>query len=62
MQKINEVLTFNLFFDNFGRVQPVRDVVGVGVLKAEVVLFDDVEVVVDLLHQLLTDRFFLQRK
>ena len=57
-----EALTFNLFFDNFGRIQPVRDVEGVSVLKAEVVLFDDVQVVVNLLHQILTNRFFLERK
>jgi hypothetical protein len=40
----------------------VRHVVRVGVLQAEVVLLDDVQVVVDLLHQLLADRLFLQGK
>ena len=55
-------LTFNLFFDGFGRIQPVADVVVVGVLEAEVILLDDVHLVVHLLHQLLPRRFLLQRK
>ena len=55
-------LTFNLFFDGFGRVQPVTDVVVVGVLQAKVILLDDVHLVVHLLHQLLPRRFLLQRK
>ena len=55
-------LTFNLFFDGFGRIQPVTDVVVVGVLEAEVILLDDVHLVVHLLHQLLPRRFLLQRK
>ncbi len=48
------ILTFDLLLDRLCGVQPVRDVVGIRVLEAEVVLLDQVEVVVDLLHQLLT--------
>ena len=54
-------LTFNLFFDGFGRIQPVTDVVVVGVLEAEVILLDDVHLVVDLLQQLLSGGLFLER-
>ena len=53
-------LTFYLFFDWFGGVDPVADVVVVGVLQPEVVLLDDVHLVVHLLHQLLPRRFLLQ--
>ena len=56
------VLTFDLFLDGFRQVQPVGHVVGIGVLEAEVVLLDEVQVIVDLLHQLLSRRFFLQEK
>ena len=56
------VHTFDLFFDGFGWVQPMTDVVVVGVLEAEVILLDDVHLVVHLLHQLLPRRFLLQRK
>ena len=55
-------LTFYLFFDWLGWVDPMTDVVVVGVLEAEVILLDDVHLVVHLLHQLLPRRFLLQRK
>lgn len=55
------LLTFNLFLDNLGRVEPVRDIVGIGVLEAKVILLNDVQVIVHLLHQLLSNRFFLQK-
>ena len=59
-RQVREVrLTFNLFFDGFGRIQPVADVVVVGVLEAEVILLDDVHLVVDLLQQLLSGGLFL---
>ena len=54
-------LTFDLFLDRFGGVDPVTDVVVVCVLQAEVILLDDVHLVVDLLHQLLTRRLLLQK-
>ena len=54
-------LTFNLFFDGFGRVQPVTDVVVVGVLQAKVILLDDVHLVVDLFQELLPGCLFLGR-
>ena len=54
-------LTFYLFFDWFGGVDPVADVVVVGVLQPEVVLLDDVHLVVHLLHELLARRFLLQK-
>ena len=54
-------LTFNLFFDGFGRVQPVTDVVVVGVLQTKVILLDDVHLVVDLFQELLSGRLFLGR-
>jgi hypothetical protein len=47
------LLTFDLFLDRLRRVQPVGDVVGVGVLEAEVVLLEQVQVVKDLFHKLL---------
>ena len=56
------LLTFYLFFDWLGWVDPMTDVVVVGVLEAEVILLDDVHLVVHLLHQLLPRRFLLQRK
>ena len=56
------ILTFDLLLDRLSGVQPVRDVVRIRVLEAEVVLLDQVEVVVDLLHQLLTGRLFLEKK
>ena len=37
-------LTFDLLLDWFGRIEPMRDVVWIGVLKAEVVLLDKVQV------------------
>ena len=55
-------LTFNLFFDGFGRVQPVTDVVVVGVLQAKVILLDDVHLVVDLFQELLSGGLFLGRE
>ena len=54
-----DLLTFNLFFDGFGRVQPVTDVVVVGVLEAKVILLDDVHLVVDLFQELLSGGLFL---
>ena len=54
-------LTFYLLFDWFGWVDPVADVVVVGVLQPEVVLLYDVHLVVHLLHQLLSRRFLLQK-
>ena len=54
-------LTFNLFFDGFGRVQPVTDVVVVGILQTKVILLDDVHLVVDLFQELLSGRLFLGR-
>ena len=56
------LLTFYLFFDWLGWVDPMTDVVVVGVLEAEVILLDYVHLVVHLLHQLLPRRFLLQRK
>ena len=53
-------LTLYLLFDWFGWVDPVADVVVVGVLQPEVVLLNDVHLVVHLLHQLLPRRFLLQ--
>ena len=55
-------LTFNLFFDGFGRVQPVTDVVVVGVLQAKVVLLNDVHLVVDLFQKLLASCLFLEKQ
>ena len=55
-------LTFNLFFDGFGRVQPVTDVVVVGVLEAKVILLDNVHLVVDLLKQFLSGCLFLEKQ
>ena len=54
-------LTLYLLFDWFGWVDPVADVVVVGVLQPKVVLLDDVHLVVHLLHQLLPRRFLLQK-
>lgn len=42
-------LTFDLFFDRFGGIQPVPDVIHVSVLQAKVILFDQVQRVEDLL-------------
>ena len=54
------VHTFDLFFDGFGWVQPVTDVVVVGVLKSKVVFLYNVHLIVDLLQQFLTSGFFLK--
>ena len=54
-------LTFYLFFDWLGWVDPMTDVVVVGVLEAEVILLDDVHLVVDLLQQFLSGCLFLEK-
>ena len=52
-------LTFDLLLDWFGRIEPMRDVVWIGVLKAEVVLLDEVQVKENVLQQLLSGGLFL---
>ena len=56
------ILTFNLFLDRLGRVDPVADMVVVGVLQAKVILLYDVHLVVYFLHQLLARCFLLKGK
>ena len=52
-------LTFDLLLDWFGRIEPMRDVVRIGVLKAEVVLLDEVQVKENVFQQLLSRGLFL---
>ena len=53
-------LTFNLFLDWLGGVEPVADMVVVRVLEPEVILLYDVHLIVDFLQELLTGRLFLK--
>ena len=53
-------LTFDLFFNRFGGIQPLTDIVVVSVLQPEVVLLQDVHLIVDLLQQLLSGGLFLK--
>ena len=55
-------LTFDLLLDRFGRIEPMRDVVWIGVLKAEVVLLDEVQVKEHVLEQLLSGGLFLKKR
>ena len=55
-------LTFHLFLDYFGGIEPMGNAVRIGVLQSEVILFNQVQMVIDLLHQLLARGFFLQRE
>ena len=58
-KSISRSLTFDLLLDWFGRIEPMRDVVWIGVLKAEVVLLDEVQVEENVLQQLLSGGLFL---
>ena len=49
-----------MFFNWFGGVQPLTDIVMVSVLQPEVVLLQDVHLIVDLLQQLLSGGLFLK--
>lgn len=58
-KSISRSLTFDLLLDWFGRIEPMRDVVRIGVLKAEVVLLDEVQVKENVFQQLLSRGLFL---
>ena len=48
-----------MFFNWFGGVQPLTDIVVVSVLQTEVVLLQDVHLIVDLLQKLLSGGLLL---
>jgi hypothetical protein len=54
-------VTFDLFLDGLGGVQPVLDVVDVSVLQPEIVLLNQVQRVEDLLVQVPGLGLFLQQ-
>lgn len=54
-----KALTFHLFLDRLGWVQPMLDVIGVGELQTKVVLLDQVQRVEHLLVQIAAHRLFL---
>lgn len=53
-------LTFDLFFDRFSRIEPMFDIIRIGELQTEIILFDQIQRIEYLLVQISRNSLFLQ--